>query len=63
MMLRFISTLAIASFTFPAVSGLDVEIKDVKCESRAVRAEFSYICDQNNMCTFGERESLEGDCK
>jgi hypothetical protein len=59
MMLKSLTAALLAS----SALALDMKIESVTCESRAIRAEFSYICSGDFLCTFGDEESLEGQCK
>lgn len=45
------------------VQGLDIHVKKIRCESRPITLSFSYICNGDYLCTFGDPESMEGYCK
>ena len=62
-MIRWLSSLAFATILLQETFALDVEVTSFNCESRAIRAEFTYVCDGDFTCRFGEQASLEGNRK
>ena len=41
-------------------SGFSVEVTDYYCQQRAIKAEFTEFCNENNTCAFGQEALISG---
>lgn len=57
--------LSLAALLLTTASAVDMMVQKnyMICDNRAVKASFSYICSDDDVCTLGQTQEIKGSCK